>query len=515
MALLKPHELDIAKAFSELAFCNPFLPERIECEERILGRGHRRNQPVWSAQANPDANHKALERLQAKAEELVDAMRMRAVEEGVGTTKQEQQLYDDLGVYVLYYRYQARFREIIDTGRESDSANRPRKYPFFSEFRADVAEILDSFPDRKPLSPGDAAHLFACYFQTRRAFSYIFRCILGGSMATARLRAAVWQSIFTHDMRRYRSHLYDRLGDMSVLVTGPSGTGKELVARAIGLSRYIPFDPDTGAFAAEWDTTFHPLNLSALSPTLIESELFGHSRGAFTGADREHAGWFEMCGPYGTVFLDEIGEITEPIQVKLLRVLEDRSFARLGETAPRRFEGKILAATNRDLSAAMAAGTFRTDLYYRLCADIIHTPSLCEQVQDNTQELENLVRHLCRRIAGPDEAPQLCREVIAWIRENLDPGYLWPGNVRELEQCVRNILIRKSYTPAAVDMRADDNPFAGLREGTLTAEELLARYCAYVYDRCGSYEETGRRLKLDRRTVKSKVLAVSRLLHEE
>src|SRR4030095_14042265 len=112
-----------------------------------------------------------------------------------------------------------------------------------------------------------------------------------------------WQSISTHDMRRYRRGLYARMGDVATLISGPSGTGKELVARAIGLARYIPFDRARHALAEDFAGSFHALALSALSPTLIESELFGHRRGAFTGALEDRAGWLEVCPPMGTRFL--------------------------------------------------------------------------------------------------------------------------------------------------------------------------------------------------------------------
>src|SRR5690606_25601535 len=114
-----------------------------------------------------------------------------------------------------------------------------------------------------------AAHLFACLFQLRRVFQHVFYYIVGESLPAAKLRAAVWQSVFTHDMRRYRRVLYDRMGDMTTLITGPSGTGKELVARAVGLSRYIPFDPQSQKFSASFADSFFAVNLSALSPTLI------------------------------------------------------------------------------------------------------------------------------------------------------------------------------------------------------------------------------------------------------
>src|SRR5205085_3415278 len=117
--------------------------------------------------------------------------------------------------------------------------------------------------------------------------------------------------------------------------------------------------------------SFHALSLSALSPTLIESELFGHRRGSFTGAIDDRAGWLEVCRPLGTVFLDEIGEIDPAVQVKLLRVLQTRTFVRLGDTRNRKFTGKIIAATNRDLAQQMQLGQIREDFYYRLCSDMI------------------------------------------------------------------------------------------------------------------------------------------------
>ena len=192
-------------------------------------------------------------------------------------------------------------------------------------------------------------------------------------------------------MRRCRRSLYSRMGDFTTLISGPSGTGKELVARAIGLSRFIPFDPVAQRFADDLAGSFHALNLSALSSTLIESELFGHRRGTFTGTVGDRIGWLEVCRPLGAVFLDEIGELEPGIQVKLLRVLQTRTFQRLGETTDRTFHGKLIAATNQDLASKIEDGSFREDFYYRLCSDIITTPSLREQLDDSPQDLGNLV----------------------------------------------------------------------------------------------------------------------------
>jgi transcriptional regulator with PAS, ATPase and Fis domain len=351
-------------------------------------------------------------------------------------------------------------------------------------------------------------HVFAGFFQIRRAFANVFHFILGVSQPAVRLRAAVWESIFTHDMRRYRALLYHRMADFTTLVTGPSGTGKELVARAIGLSRYIPFDEASGKFTEDFSGSFHAVNLAALSPTLIESELFGHQRGAFTGALADRPGWLEVCPELGTVFLDEIGEVDAGIQVKLLRVLQSRLFSRLGDTGVRHFRGKIIAATNRNLAEEMRHGRFRQDFYYRLCSDVIEAPSLQARISDSPEELIHLVGHLAQRVTGGD-ASELAAEVVEWIRRQLGPDYQWPGNIRELEQCVRNIVIRRDYSPArqtaSASADACDQLWGDIAEERLTADELLRRYCTLVYATTGSYEATARKLQLDRRTVRAKV----------
>ena len=323
-------------------------------------------------------------------------------------------------------------------------------------------------------------------------------------MPAARLRASIWQSIFSHDVRRYRRTLYSRMAEFATLITGPSGTGKELAARAIAQSRYVPFDEKKRTFADDDAVSFFPINISALSPTLVESELFGHRRGSFTGAIGDRKGWVETCPGLGSVFLDELGDLDPSIQVKLLRVIETRTFHPVGETASRQFRGKLIAATNRDLAARIGTGEFREDLYYRLCSDQIVTPSLAEQVADSPRVLQDLIAYMAKRVAGP-EAEELARDVSEWIGQNLGVDYSWPGNYRELEQCVRNVLIRRDYRPSRVEARGGDladDLAEMMRAGRMTADELLSRYCAMVYKLTGSYEETARRVKLDRRTVK-------------
>jgi transcriptional regulator with AAA-type ATPase domain len=501
-AFLSPDERRFARAVSHLLFGNPFVPEWVEVEREALGPDFSRTDPVWSLRPEIAGLQPNIIMLMERVESLV--MRLRAaLDDDAAPPAADLALYEDLVLFLLYHRYQHAFFQIVERSLESGACE--ERFDFYREYLRDFESLLR--PGAAPL-PGrhDPAHVFACMFQVRRAFFMTFRRIVGGSMPAARLRAAIWQSIFTRDERRYQRLLYDRMGDITCLITGPSGTGKELVARAIGLSRYIPFDPKSRTFTGDFVRAFYPLNLSALSPTLLESEMFGHRRGAFTGALEDRVGWFEVCPPRGTVFLDEIGEVDPAIQVKLLRVLETRRFHRIGETGLRDFNGKLIAATNRDLEHEMRVGRFREDFYYRLCSDTIRTPTLREQLLDSPGELPVLVRFIVRRIAGEDEAEALTAEVCSWIGDHLDPHYAWPGNVRELEQCVRNVLIRGAYEPrrpAPADATAE--LAAGAADGRFTAEELLRRYATLVYSQTGNYQETARRLGVDHRTVKARI----------
>jgi DNA-binding NtrC family response regulator len=301
------------------------------------------------------------------------------------------------------------------------------------------------------------------------------------------------------------------MGDIPSLITGPTGTGKELVARAIAYSRYIAFDERRERFTGPVQPAFVAVNLSALSPTLIESELFGHRKGAFTGAATDREGFLESCGRLGSVFLDEIGEVEPSVQVKLLRVLQSRTLQRLGETTPRPFEGKLIAATNRDLAEEIRKGRFREDFYYRLCADTVTTPTLQEQLagspDERDAELSHLVRFICTRVAGEAEAEPLATDVIGAIEVSPGRTYNWPGNFRELEQCVRSVMLRGSYRPraAAVHPDARHRIADNIVSGHFTADDLLRNYCTLLYATSRNYSTVAETLRLDRRTVRAKV----------
>lgn len=499
MALFSDSERTCAEAFVNLSYCNPFLPERIEYERLILGEDFAGADEAWHKHADEAVERPNVSLLTQRAMVLADAVHDR-IAEGKRPDESERRLYEDIVLYYLFNKYTEPFSQYV-LDLEQGKAASDSLAAVYDRFREDLVHYLGEL-----FAFGESGHLFACFFQLRRAWHHIYDNIIGGSIAAARLRASVWQSTFTCDMRRYRRALYLRMRDITTLITGPSGTGKELVARAIGLSRYIPFDPKTKRFAADFVRCFYPINLSALSPTLIESELFGHRKGAFTGAITDRVGFLELCPSSGAVFLDEIGELDPALQVKLLRVLESRLLQRIGDPADRRFEGKVIAATNRDPFNEMQQGRFRQDLYYRLCSDLIATPRLRDQIEGAPDQLHNLLLFIARRVAGPDEADALAQEVAGWIQSHLDPDYAWPGNVRELEQCVRNILIRRSYQP--IETRAA-HPREAFLEAvgarSLSADELVRQYCTLVYAETGSYQETARRLELDRRTVKDRV----------
>ncbi len=499
MPIFRPEERQVVESLGRLADCNPFVPEFVDWERSVLGAGHEPEGEVWSHRAAGAGESPAFAKLGAVAERVARRAREQLLRSKAATLE-ERTSYARVAIFVLYQRCADLLHEL-----HLEPARGRRRVAGYQQFRRDLDHFLD--PGRFRITqPVDAAHLFACFFQVRRAFHLIHRYIVGASRPAARLRATVWQSIFTHDVQRYWRALYNRMHDVTTLISGPSGTGKELVARAIGLSGYVPFDSEREVFVDDLDEAFHAVNLSAMSPTLIESELFGHRKGAFTGAVQDRVGWLEACPARGTVLLDEVGEIEGSIQVKLLRVLQTREFHRVGETKAREFQGKLIAATNRDLEAEMREGRFREDLYYRLCSDLIVTPSLRDQIRDAPAELRNLVRFVCERVIGADGAAQLADEVLECVERDLGPDYPWPGNVRELEQCVRNVLVRKQYRPPAARREpAADDLAAALREGGVTARELLRRYCTTVYARTGSYQETARRLALDRRTVKQHI----------
>lgn len=516
MAFLSKAERREAQAFARIGYTNPFLPERLQLERQILGDQFLSGGAViqFPSEHQEQAVFKNFGLLLERCMVLVGKMRQ-GILTGQCQHEEDQRLYRESVLILLYGKHFS----IVKVPIVRRSRNRSDELSFsWEQFKKDYDYHL-KLPELVLPNHFDAAHCFSIFYQIDRAFSHIFDFLIGSSVPIAKLRASIWESIFTHDMGRYIRGVHKSMGDITTLVTGKSGTGKELVAQAIGLSRYQAFSPETKKFEDTERSQFFPLNLSALSSTLIESEMFGHCKGAFTGAVKSRKGWLEECGQTGTVFLDEIGELDRSIQVKLLRVLQTRTFSPVGDTTPLQFSGKFVAATNRDLADEISIGNFREDLYYRLCADIVQTPTLQEQLVDRPEDLLELTRFIARRLLPdlPDEADALGLEAAKWIDLHFGSSYAWPGNIRELEQCVRNVLIRKTYTPSSgvkipsLDkyscdpIRGTDEFVRSLLAGEMTLEEVSMHYASLVYAKTGRYDLASQKLGIDWRTVKDKV----------
>ena len=232
--------------------------------------------------------------------------------------------------------------------------------------------------------------------------------------------------------------------DSTVLVSGETGTGKELIARAI----HKRSNRSARAFIR--------VNCAAISPSLIASELFGHEKGAFTGALQRRVGRFEAADG-GTIFLDEIGDLPTDTQIALLRVLQEREFERVGSSMPLTVDVRVLAATNRDLKSAVDAGTFRQDLFYRLNVFPIHLPSLLERADD----IPILVEYLIDRYTK--KAGKRFRDVTS---ETLDlfQAYEWPGNIRELQNVIERAVVLCDGETFSIDdtwLKRESPPVSG------------------------------------------------------
>ncbi len=273
--------------------------------------------------------------------------------------------------------------------------------------------------------------------------------------------------------------------EATVLLTGESGTGKEMVARAIHANSLRRGGP------------FVAVNCGALPGELLESELFGHVRGAFTGAVRDRAGRFEVAHG-GTLFLDEVGDIPLPLQVKLLRVLQERAFERVGESRTRQTDARIIAATNRDLRRAVLEGRFREDLYYRLRVLPIEIPPLRERRED----VEPLARVLLARVgARQGRALRFSPEALRALL-----GYAWPGNVRELENALEYaVAVCKGQTILPEDLPAEvmgaDQPGVKNPEVEPEASPRADRLRAVLEENRWRRSEAARALGVSRTTL--------------
>ena len=352
-------------------------------------------------------------------------------------------------------------------------------------------------------------HYFALSYQLRRAFYFISNSLVGSSPCMQKFKKHLWNNVFTYNMDMYSKFLWNKMEDFSTLLLGETGTGKGTAARAIGRSGYIPFDEKKQCFVESFTRAFSSLNLSQYPETLLESELFGHTKGSFTGAIDNYRGVFNRCSPHGSILLDEIGEIPNHVQIKLLRVLQERSFSPMGSHKKLRFKGRVIGATNRPKKQIISGKIFRDDFYYRLCSDIIEVPPLRMRIKEQPSELDDLLDFTIQKMTGAFSG-ELTAKVKRVIDQKLGKYYQWPGNVRELEQCARSVLLKKDYGGRQKDenknLEPEEKLVKGILERNIMVSSLVSGYCKLLYDQFGTYEKVAKLTGLDRRTIKKYIM---------
>jgi formate hydrogenlyase transcriptional activator len=282
--------------------------------------------------------------------------------------------------------------------------------------------------------------------------------------------------------------------DSTVLITGETGTGKELVARAIHRRSKRASRP------------FISVNCAAIPRDLIASELFGHEKGAFTGAMQRRVGRFELAEG-GTIFLDEVGELLPETQVALLRVLQEREFERIGGSRPIRADVRVIAATNRDLEAAMASGSFREDLYYRLNVFPLEMPSLRERKEDIPLLVEYFIDRYARKASK--NITRIDKKTLQLLQ-----SYPWPGNIRELQNVIeRSVIVSETENFSVDESWLSNQPREKRRGGTLylphklaaTEKEIIEEALRESQGRIFGLSGAAAKLGIARSTLESKI----------
>ncbi len=346
--------------------------------------------------------------------------------------------------------------------------------------------------------PGDPTG----YVRVAMAAGRCYRALMafvGSSEAVRELRGAVWAACFGRSLR-HALQLERVIRDHDVLVLGESGTGKELIGRALQAGHPGPKDGSVAPAAT--------LNAAAIPETLVESALFGHTKGAFTGASRDRLGRIRSASG-GCLFLDEIGDLPATTQVKLLRVIETNEVTPLGSDEPARVEVRYVAATHKDLEAMADGGAFRRDLFERLAGNIVRCPPLRDRPGDIVELGEAFIAPYLQD-APDDGAAESIRD---WLTSSTARNHDWPGNVRELQNRLRDLLLGLSAelrpgSGARPTSAADAMPGlpAPIREGTATLRFVEDWYIRRVFDdHEKNYSRAARALGIDRTKVKRRL----------
>jgi DNA-binding NtrC family response regulator len=509
--LIDPSLLALLAPISRLHATNPFDPAWTALHKAALGRDHvPGDEASCTPPGTPSPNRDLIARHLAVA--LVPAAQQLAA--GATATPEELAIYQGAVLYSLWDIYGPLLQRLIDDDAVDVS--------FYDDFAARCRTYL-AHPG---LTAPEPPHLLALLYQARRAWYFARTKILGASPSAAASRAAIWAASMGSDIETYAASLYARMDGIPVLITGETGTGKDLAAACVGCSRYIPFDPVARRFAMKFGADYHVRNLCEVTRDLVESALFGHKKGSFTGAATDATGCFALPGKHGALFLDEAGEMPEHVQVKLLRPLQNREYLPIGETRPRPILGRLLFATNRDLDAMCDEGTFRADLHERMNGVGIHMPALRRMVAEAPGEMRSYVgAFVADKVAGAPRVETWTERVVGSIVATRF-GYPWPRNLRELKNYTDRYILTDGHVPppAVVRGAAAPRPTEGgvapesacvpssgvlgprAKAGDVSLDELDRAYVTRIYMLTGeNVAETSRRTGLDRRTVQRRI----------
>ncbi len=376
-------------------------------------------------------------------------------------------------------RFRAFFEGYLHDMRQSDARNRPLWAPGgLTAVRADG----DEFPIEATISPLDIAG--------RQFFTLILRDVNDRKEAERTLTRLQSENVYLQEELQTRGQFAEMIGDSgamqevfdyvervaptdsTVLITGETGTGKELIARSIH------------QLSGRSDRLLVNMNCAALPRELVESEMFGHEKGAFTGAVQQKKGRFELADG-GSLFLDEIGELSLEAQAKLLRVLQEHEIERVGGTESVRVDVRVIAATNRDLGDMLSEGTFRSDLYYRLNVFPIHVPPLRERGTDIPQLAERFLAKYARALSKPLRA-------ISDDSKSRLRSYAWPGNVRELQNVIERAAILARGEVLEVDPGLGAHSSGGTESAGRTLQEVERAHIVSVLESTGGVVEGAR-----------------------
>jgi transcriptional regulator with AAA-type ATPase domain len=528
--LIDPRRLLFLEPVSRLYTTSPFDPAWEELERTAMRIGSGLHPGLRSAEPSsapgPVGEHgerrssggELTENLRRMSEAIGTAVAATAgaLEQGVGGTDHELTVYRGAALYRLFDEYGAELQRLID----EDGVDVPFHDAFLARYRS-------LFRHRgMGLSVPEPSHLLALFYQARRAWYFASTKILGGSKSARAARLAIWRANLARDACAYAGGLYRVMDEIPVLITGETGTGKELAAECVAWSRYIPFDAGARRFVRRPREDYHRRNFCEVPDELVESALFGHKRGSFTGATADSPGFFGLPRANGSLLLDEVGEIPRHVQAKLLRPIQNREYTPVGDNHPREIQGRLMFATHRDLEIMCREDTFRPDLLERMNGAHVHMPSLGQILAEAPGELRTYVRAFVgKRIDPPEQAEAWTETVVASIHAQR-PHHPWRRNLRELQHYTERCLLgdadplapapattTPASPPAATTTPPPSSEILGRRAkaGEVTLDEVARAYVTCMYALTGeNASETARRAKIDRKKV-SRLLDFDRL----